>query len=341
MFEDRIVVRVGAVFSVLLLGAVIFALQIDFRDLGPTDKIQVYFEHPGALRAQDDVQLGGRKIGTIHSIRLVTSHEARATDHPLHPDGGVVCEVWIRKKYRRWLRVNSELFVNSRGLIGESYLEVAPPPGEQEMMRPIRQGDRLRGIDPARMEKIIVTSFDNARRFGELLEELEPSMQLFREQLTLLASTIDSLSPDPKAFSKLGDSLGKASEEFTALRASLAAGDVAALQRHASALIRSASRDFRAIDQALEILSAQVNAVRARLPEEFLSRFDQVSADLQAQIATLRGSVATLQEIAHRVRTGSGTIGALINDPEFSDDAKKLGRYLKRHPWKIITHPPQ
>ena len=34
-----------------------------------------------------------------------------------------------------------------------------------------------------------------------------------------------------------------------------------------------------------------------------------------------------------------GTVGALMNDKEFADDAKKLGRYIKRHPWEFLTRP--
>lgn len=337
MFEDRTVLRVGAVVSILLVAAVVFALQIDLRDLGPTAKIDVFLSHPGALRADADVQLGGRKIGTVHAIRLVTSHEARSPDHPLYPDGGVVCQVWVRNKYLFWVRGNSELFVNSRGLIGESYLEVAPPPGDEEMLRPVRTGDRLRGIDPARMEHVIVTSFDNARRFAALLEELGPSMQLFRDELTALGTTIDSLQPEATAFAAIGDSAGRASDEMARLREGFADYDLEVLQVQGQRLIAQARSDLAAIDAALDILSRDLRVIEARLPADLTGKYRQVASDAQTQLATLRSTIATLRELAQLIEQGSGTIGALMNDPEFSDDAKKLGRYLKRHPWKLLT----
>jgi hypothetical protein len=30
-----------------------------------------------------------------------------------------------------------------------------------------------------------------------------------------------------------------------------------------------------------------------------------------------------------------------MTDPEFSDDAKAVGKYIKRHPWKILERPPR
>jgi hypothetical protein len=30
-----------------------------------------------------------------------------------------------------------------------------------------------------------------------------------------------------------------------------------------------------------------------------------------------------------------------MNDPEFPEDAKELGKILKRQPWKVINRPPK
>lgn len=340
MFEERLVLRVGAIVSLILVIGVVAALQVNFRDLGPTAKVAVLLSHPGPLRADADVQLGGRKIGTVHAIRLVTSNEARHPEHPLYPDGGVLCEVWIRKRYLPWVRLNSELFVNARGLIGESYLEVAPPPGDQEMLRPLRSGDQVRGIDPARMEHIIIASFENARRFGKLLEELRPSSELLRDEIEILRITLRKLQPDPNSFDSFVASLDRASSELATLQKGFEPGSLAQIQAHSQRLFRQARQDLELVDSALGQLDTELAAVQRQLPPDLAAKFHKLADDAQVQLATLRRAVATLRDLAKRVESGSGTIGALINDPEFSDDAKKLGRYLKRHPWKLLTRPP-
>ena len=37
--------------------------------------------------------------------------------------------------------------------------------------------------------------------------------------------------------------------------------------------------------------------------------------------------------------SGEGSLGRLMADPEFADDAKDLGKIMKRHPWRILERP--
>ena len=344
MFDAKVTLRIGAVFTTLVIAAVVFVLQVDLRDLGPTVQVQVYLSHPGPLRAEADVQLAGRKIGRVDTIRLVTSNEARSSDHPLHPGGGVVLHVRVRKNYLSWVRKNSELFVNSKGLIGEAYLEVAPPVATEAMLGPIAEGDQLRGVDPARMEHIIVTSFLNARRFGKLLEELEPSMAQLKTESKELAQTLAILEVEPGTYQSIRTSGSAASESFDELRATLTADDLpslAALGRSSQRLLALARGQVGTMSTDLDLLNEKIDTVRSRLPADLGAKYRLAIADARTNVATLEATIAKLEDLAERVSAGHGTVGALMNDPEFSDDAKKLGRYLKRHPWKVIARPPK
>jgi hypothetical protein len=49
---------------------------------------------------------------------------------------------------------------------------------------------------------------------------------------------------------------------------------------------------------------------------------------------------AKIRELADRLARGEGSIGKLMKDPEFPEDAKELGRILKRTPWRVVGHPP-
>ncbi len=343
MDEERTKLRIGATVSLLLVASVVFVLQVDFRDLGPTVRVSVYMEHPGPLRPQADIQLAGRKIGVVQSIRLVTSNEARKDSHLLHPGGGVVLEVLVRKKYLPWVRKNSQLFVNSKGLIGEAYLEVSPPSAEEEMLDAIAQGDQLRGIDPARMEHIIVTSFLNARRFGKLLEDLKPSMDMLKAESKVLSETLAGLETQPNTYKDLRAHVASARQSFGEVRVTLSSEglpSLATLERKSKRLMALARRELAAISTELDLLKLRIDHVQARLPPDLTAKYRVAIAEAKTNLATAEAIVAKLNDLAARVAAGQGTIGALMNDPEFSDDAKKLGRYLKRHPWKIIKRPP-
>lgn len=339
--SDKTATRVGAALSVLLLAAIVIVLRIDFRDLGPSIRVRVYLKHPGPLRAAADVQLAGRKIGRVNAVRLVTAHHARSSEHPLHPRGGVELSVQLKKKYLPWVRKNSEIFVNSRGIIGESYLEVAPPPADEAMDEPLRDGDSVRGIDPARMEEIIVTSFMNARRFGALLDELEPSRSQLRADLEALSNTIDELVPDG-AEPTIGESFAVARAELEELRETIdleALPSPGSLQGQSKKLAARARSDFADLSFALDTLTGNLQTVKDRVPPDLWNRIDEATSDAKRTMARFESTVARVESLAEQVALGMGTVGALMNDKEFSDDAKKLGRYIKRHPWEFLTRP--
>jgi hypothetical protein len=342
MFDSRLTLRLGAAVSLLLIAAVVFVLQVDFRDLGETVHVQVYLKHPGPLRAEADVQLAGRKIGRVDYNPLLPSHESRSNTHAHHPEGGGVLEVLLRKKYLPWVRTNSELFVNSKGLIGEAYLEVTPPPAEEPMGSALVQGDQVRGIDPARMEHIIVTSFLNARRFGALLDQLQPSMDKLKLESALLAETLSGLEVPPGTYASLASSAARAQVSFGQVRAKMqleGSPSLGTLQRKGTRLLALVRGELADISSELDLLELRIEAVQNRLPPDLSAKYRVAIKDAKENLAKVDAIVAKLEDLAERVAAGQGTIGALMNDPEFSDDAKKLGRYLKRHPWKLITRP--
>ena len=45
------------------------------------------------------------------------------------------------------------------------------------------------------------------------------------------------------------------------------------------------------------------------------------------------------RELMAMVDRGEGNIGGLFNDAEFSDNAKEIGKILKRQPWLMVGHP--
>lgn len=340
MFDDRITTRLGALVSVLLILAIAISLRKGAMVAGSTLSVRVYMDHPGKLRAHADVQLGGRVIGKVRSIRLVTTNEARKSDHLLYPSGGVVMELILKTRYTDWVRLNSEFFVNTKGLVGEAYLEIAPPPATEEMLRPVAENDALRGIDPARMEHIIVTSFMNARRFGELLAELEPSMNLLRTEMKSLMATIEQLQPT-LAENQLGDSIARASEEFAILRQEfdVDAPSLSQLYQQSKGLAKAVNTQLELLELQVASLAQKLARIRGKIPGDMLEKFDRVATQAKRSLGTFRQSIHNVQTLLAKVEAGMGTIGALLNDEEFVDDRKKLGRYIKRHPWKFLTRP--
>ena len=66
------------------------------------------------------------------------------------------------------------------------------------------------------------------------------------------------------------------------------------------------------------------------------SRLVRRARALSTKLASVEASVDV---IATRWKRREGTLGRLLSDPEFPEDAKELGKILKRQPWRIFAHP--
>jgi ABC-type transporter Mla subunit MlaD len=70
-----------------------------------------------------------------------------------------------------------------------------------------------------------------------------------------------------------------------------------------------------------------------------IDRAQAVLATARAALAKLEPMLASLDQIGDRLARGEGSLGRLMTDPEFSDDAKDLGKIIKRHPWRVMERP--
>jgi hypothetical protein len=273
-------------------------------------------------------------------VRLVPRAEAKDPSHPLHPDGGVVANVRVRKKYSHWIRENGELFVNQKGLIGEVYLEVTPPPASEPMGPTIKNGASVRGIDPARMEDIVVYGFQNAQRFRELVEGLRPEVQHLRAELDKLSDFLDDVEPAAGTYRSLSDNLDRLSKSLEELNPpSDSSPSIRQTVKRAQALMPLVDLTRQELSGQVSLLQADFKRISGRIPPDLLPRLSALRKQVSDGIEKFEATRAMLSAIGNAVRSGQGTVGALLNDPEFMDDAKKLGRYLKRHPWELVGRP--
>ncbi|HRC58655.1 MAG TPA: hypothetical protein PKU97_22185, partial [Kofleriaceae bacterium] len=66
-----------------------------------------------------------------------------------------------------------------------------------------------------------------------------------------------------------------------------------------------------------------------------------VLAQGRAVVAKLAVVAASAQLVWQRWQRREGSLGRLLADPEFPEDAKELGKILKRQPWRIFGRPPE
>ena len=345
--DPKLSVRVGAVMIPVLLASVAYFVFLrDKMFLRPSVTVRVYFVHVGNLREGAPVIVAGRQVGKVAAIQLLRQDMERPDD-PLQGESGAVVVVKIYKSRRGMVPVNGDWFISARGIFGDRYLEVAPPKDNAEPGRPIENGDKLRGADPPSMDRVLQNTWRNLNIAREFLEQVEPAGKALFAAVDELAATLATLEPAPGEVAALRTHVAEVADQARATLAILEAGgarpgDISALAGRARAGLAQMGVSIGAVRARMTRLMDSLARVRDRLETarpglERKIRTALLAADRAfAKVDDVRAKVQDLMGIIAR---GEGTIGKISSDPEFPEDAKELGKILKRAPWRVVGHP--
>lgn len=345
---------VGVVVVALVLLAAVFVVVIWPRlqfSTGP--RVQIAFHHVGPLREGAPVIVAGHTIGKVDSIALVPPGGV-PEGHPLATTGGAVVWVELHAGRRRMFAANAEVFVSSRGFLSERYLEIGPPPDGAPPGPPVEPGAILVGVDPPQLDRALQRTWDNLQKSRQFLEEVRPEAEAFGASLDRLALTLATIEPMPGAVAVLIGKVRDVLSEVRTLRATLegAGADPDSLYALADRAEATLGRVRAALDRvraSADLLLADLDRVRdhvGAVAPDTIARVRATLADADRQLARLQALAANTRSLLAMIRRGEGSAFKLSNDPEFPEDAKELGRILKRTPWRVIgrtgqetTHP--
>ena len=350
--DEQLTRRVGAITLVLLAAGIAFAIFVAPRiEWGQHIRVRVYFHHTGGLREGAPVVVAGRAIGRIESI----GRSPHGAPGPLGGEEGVAVTAAISAHAAGQLARDGDFFIAARGALSERYLEIGParaarPAGAAATAGepgPLADGDQLLGQDPPTLDRVLERTWNNltiARDFGRAIR---PELDALRGQLARLGETLDGLADEVGGVGGLVADVIALRVEARALREVGLGGDRGAAQLDAvlagaRALIAQARGALDALDPAAGAASAGARALRDRLARRgpsVLERFELAIARARAAAARIEPLLAKVAELRGRFARGEGSLGRLMTDPEFPEDAKELGKILKRTPWKIIDRP--
>lgn len=348
--DPRLARRVGAL-TLLAMAAASAGLVflLDRGGLGPTIRFRVMFRDSAGLHDRAPLIVAGRSVGRIEAITPVP-HGAPG---PLTGEVGVAVTVELARDERWKVPADASVFIASRGPLSDRYLEVAPPPGPPGP--PIGDGAELRGVDPPALDTVLQRTWTSLTTFQQFVDTVRPELTALRDQLGALQGRLDAIAGDARAAAGPG-----APDPVVALAAATRSLVTAATRTYGTALggapgvahliatAGAARATLAEVRAAIDLLGPRLTATTAELARVrgHLAADDPVACAEQS-LATLRRALdqidpllATAGELAQRITNGEGSLGRLLGDPEFPEDAKELGKIMKRQPWKIVQKPP-
>jgi ABC-type transporter Mla subunit MlaD len=251
--------------------------------------------------------------------------------------------VAIERRFADRAPINGDYFVSFRSILGASFLEVGPPIDDAERGRPVRNGDWVRGADPPLMDRVLIRSFQNLTASRLFVAAIAPEARRVAAAVTELSQTLRDIEPDAATYERVSASISELTDEAEKLGVLLDGSvDIDAfvdIARRADETLERLGTELATLETGIDELRADIAALGDKVPPDLRARFALVAARAATSLARLRSITADARALMAAVDRGEGTVGALLNDPEFIDDAKKLGKTLKRQPWRVLGHP--
>jgi ABC-type transporter Mla subunit MlaD len=351
VLDERATRRVGALTLALLASAVgFFVFVVPRIEWNHRVRVRVGFHDVGGLRPGAAFVVAGRTAGRVEAI--VPAPPGRDN---LVREGGVIVTLAIDEDVARTIQLPIDIFVSSRGIVSERYLELAPGPrarraddvarrdGALRDRDELRDGDKLRGSDAATLDRVLQRSLGSMVTIRVFGADLRDDFDHLRAELARLA-----LHFAPTELATLGGNLVELGDELDRLRDTGLGGEagIASLRT-----VVTESRDILArlrhtideLDSGIAVLRARAGAMRALLGTrgaDALAKLATLTAGLRGTFARADALLAHVDTIQARLVRGEGSLAKLTGDPEFPEDMKELGKVLKRQPWKLLQTPP-
>jgi ABC-type transporter Mla subunit MlaD len=347
--DERLTRKVGAIALGVIAAAIgFFVFLWDRIELGTPTRIKVYFHHTAGVREGAPLIVAGKAIGHVETIENVL----HGGTNPLKGEVGIVAIVALDDGEAWKVAADADVFVSSRGVLSGKYLEVAPPKHGAEPGPSVREGSELLAADAPSLDSVLQRTWANMTTARMFAEHVRPEWTAFRAQIDLLrdhfaaaAADLDTLAPGIRATAPL---IGQAKELIAEAKKVYDVGlggdmGFAAFRTMVTDARRVLAQTRSTLDK-LEPLAARLGSDVTRIRDGVAAR--DPAGRLEAAIARGREAIdkidpllAKAEEISARVARGEGSLGLLMKDPEFPEDAKELGKILKRKPWRVIAKP--
>jgi phospholipid/cholesterol/gamma-HCH transport system substrate-binding protein len=337
MSEARsIEVKVGALIliALVLLGG--FVLLLGGLSLEKTYRLYVDFDNPGGLLAGAAVRIGGVKVGSVKDLEFLGGKVDPKTGRRIV----VRTEISVEKRVQESIHQDADFYVTAQGVLGEQFLAINPGSPDKPQLE---EGAEVKGIDPPRLDLFLAKAY----------ELLDTTVEGIKNNRVTLGDIIDNTDGILKGLNLIVSGNRERIERTLA--------NVEDISVEAKQLTHDARTNYVDNPKVLQTVD-RVNDLVARIHEdsgpmlkdarEALANLNRVSATVGdpqeqekirkaiADVAQLaeraNATAADAQAIAAHIKSGKGTVGALVMDEEIYDDMQEMVRDLKHNPWKFL-----
>lgn len=337
MSQRSIEVKVGFLILVALGLLAGFVVVMGGLSLQPTFTVYVSFDNPGGLQSGAPIRIAGVKVGRVSDLEF----RGGMIDPQTHqPEPTIRAVAKLERRYKNAIHDNSRWFVTSQGVLGEMFLAIEPGSSDRPLLA---DGATVTGISPPRLDLLLSESYEllhkaylgitnNEQQISETFDGLHKTLHASGEffdhnqgKLDHIIDNVDTLSSD-------------ASSTLKAARERYIEGP------QITRIFNDVERTTSVVNQNLEPLMTDGRATlsdakkltHALASDDQLQRYQHITQNLTEVSGQAKNIAGDAQALVDRVKSGKGTVGALVMDEALYDDLQEMLRDLKHNPWKFF-----
>lgn len=293
--DRRLSLVVGAftIVVVTALAVVLTSLTAERSLFTPQYRLVAHFDNALGLLSGAPVWLAGKDVGRIETVNFGSLEGG----HPIT----VVMLIDLDVQDR--IRSDSLATIDTIGLLGDSYVELAPSlTGE-----PLRAGSEINAVSPPKISAVMGKGVAALDDFSELADEFG-SLAANLNRLVGTFADADGGRRAADAVSALGNIISEVENGSGLL--------------HAVVYEQYAGGGVESIERSLASLENILRAVREG--DGILHTLIYESPSEQNLLREALAAGGRLNSILGKIDRGEGTLGLLVNDPSVYEDVKLL-----------------
>jgi len=337
MSQRSIEVKVGFLILVALGLLAGFVVVMGGLSLQPTFTVYVSFQNPGGLQSGAPIRIAGVKVGRVNELEFRGGMVDPVTKKP-EPTIRAVAK--IERRYGAAIHDNSRWFVTSQGVLGEMFLAIEPGSSDRPLLS---DGATVTGISPPRLDLLLSESYEllhkaylgitnNEQKISETFDGLHRTLHATGEFFEHNQGKLDHIIENVDALS------GNANETLKSAR------DRYVDNPQIARIFNNVERTTTTLDQNLQPLLSDGRATladakkltHALASDEQVQRYQRITSNLSDASGQAKTIANDAQALVDRVKSGKGTVGALVMDEALYDDLQEMLRDLKHNPWKFF-----
>ena len=210
----------------------------------------------------------------------------------------------------------SQLRISSIGLMGDSAVDVMPPPPEQRTGKSVAAGTTLQGSSGSDLTAAAAKVSDEAII---VMKDIRTGIAALNETLARIQTGVLS-----------EENLHNVSDSLKKLNAGLEKFDSKVLSEENTTALRDALALLKTTMQNASGASAKADSALAKI-DKAVDHLGPGLKGFSGATASLDDAANALEALLKEARSGRGALFALLNDRELRDDIERLITNLRRH----------